>query len=159
MRWIIFFSNFDGRISRKTFWLTSIALVATQFVVALLAVFLAVEFSLNDWIIEVLVLTFIYPKFVIDVKRGHDRNISLWIIGAVYAMAIARELLIHFGWLQRLPGQSAFSPAAIVSFAVTILVGIVSIALLIELGFRRGTPGSNRYGPDPLALASSPLRT
>jgi uncharacterized membrane protein YhaH (DUF805 family) len=33
------------------------------------------------------------------------------------------------------------------------ITGIVSLALLIELGFRRGTPGPNRYGPDPLAKA------
>ena len=33
------------------------------------------------------------------------------------------------------------------------LAGIGSrfIALLVELGFRRGTPGPNQYGPDPLA--------
>jgi uncharacterized membrane protein YhaH (DUF805 family) len=33
------------------------------------------------------------------------------------------------------------------------LVAIISVALLIELGFRRGTPGPNRFGSDPLAKA------
>jgi uncharacterized membrane protein YhaH (DUF805 family) len=28
---------------------------------------------------------------------------------------------------------------------------VLGLALLIELGFRRGTIGPNRYGPDPLA--------
>jgi uncharacterized membrane protein YhaH (DUF805 family) len=36
-------------------------------------------------------------------------------------------------------------------FVFIFVVGIVSLALLIELGFRRGTRGSNRFGPDPLA--------
>ena len=33
-----------------------------------------------------------------------------------------------------------------------IFVGIVSLAFFVELGFRRGTIGPNRYGPDPLEL-------
>jgi uncharacterized membrane protein YhaH (DUF805 family) len=37
------------------------------------------------------------------------------------------------------------------------VVGIVSLALLIELGFRRGTRGSNRFGPDPLAKTCAAL--
>jgi len=29
-------------------------------------------------------------------------------------------------------------------------VGLVTIVMLIKLGFRRATRGSNKYGPDPL---------
>jgi uncharacterized membrane protein YhaH (DUF805 family) len=29
-------------------------------------------------------------------------------------------------------------------------VGLVTIVMLIELSFRRGTRGPNKYGPDPL---------
>jgi uncharacterized membrane protein YhaH (DUF805 family) len=28
---------------------------------------------------------------------------------------------------------------------------VLLVALMIELGFRRGTIGPNRYGPDPVA--------
>jgi uncharacterized membrane protein YhaH (DUF805 family) len=31
------------------------------------------------------------------------------------------------------------------------IIFTVSMWFLIELGFFRGTPGPNRYGPDPLA--------
>jgi uncharacterized membrane protein YhaH (DUF805 family) len=27
---------------------------------------------------------------------------------------------------------------------------IVTLAFIVELGFRRGTPGDNQYGPDPI---------
>jgi len=30
---------------------------------------------------------------------------------------------------------------------------VLLLALIVELGFRRGTPGPNQYGPDPLAKA------
>jgi hypothetical protein len=46
-----------------------------------------------------------------------------------------------------------FSPANLILFAYIMVAGIVSLALLIELCFRRGTKGPNRYGPDPLAKA------
>ena len=35
--------------------------------------------------------------------------------------------------------------------AILVPFGVFGIALLIELGFRRGTVGPNQYGPDPLA--------
>jgi uncharacterized membrane protein YhaH (DUF805 family) len=28
---------------------------------------------------------------------------------------------------------------------------VLALALIIELGFRKGTTGPNQYGPDPLA--------
>ena len=41
-----------------------------------------------------------------------------------------------------------------------LLIGLVPIVgglwLLVELGFFRGTPGPNRFGPDPLAAEVSP---
>jgi len=96
---------------------------------------------------------FLYAKFVIAVKRAHDRNIPLWIIAGLYAAAIAREVLIYFGWLQRHPWTQLFSTKGFVSFVITILVGVVGLALLVELGFRKGKPGPNRFGPDPLMRA------
>jgi uncharacterized membrane protein YhaH (DUF805 family) len=100
--------------------------------------------------VVLILLAFAYPKFVIDVKRGHDRNIRMWIIGAVYAATIARSILIEFGWLVELPDQNVMSPINVASFLAALVVGIVALALLIELGFRKGTPGPNQYGPDPL---------
>ena len=42
---------------------------------------------------------------------------------------------------------------SILSMVVTIPFLVLLLALIIELGFRKGTPGPNRYGPDPLAKA------
>jgi hypothetical protein len=56
----------------------------------------------------------------------------------------------------RLPTRlnlNAFSSANLLSFAHIMVAGIMILALLIELCFRRGTKGPSRYGPDPLAKA------
>jgi uncharacterized membrane protein YhaH (DUF805 family) len=100
--------------------------------------------------IEIIIVAFIYPKFMIDVKRGHDRN-PMWVIGTVYAIAIARAALVKLGWLVTLPDQNVMTPINVISFLMSMLLGIAGLALLVELGFRKGRAGPNQYGPDPLA--------
>jgi uncharacterized membrane protein YhaH (DUF805 family) len=155
MKWFYFFRSLDGRISRQGFWLwmfgTAAVSLVIAFVIALAAVLFAPPSFFDGWRGDLFGLTFLYPQFVIFVKRGHDRNIPLWVIGACYALAAVHELLIRFGWLVSWPEQNAFSPLHLSSYIVIMFVGIFWLALLIELGFRRGTVGPNQFGPDPLA--------
>ena len=63
------------------------------------------------------------------------------------------DVLDFFGLLPTQINLNVFSSANVFVFAYTMITGIVSLALLIELCFRRGTSGPNRYGPDPLVKA------
>jgi uncharacterized membrane protein YhaH (DUF805 family) len=36
-----------------------------------------------------------------------------------------------------------------VEILLVLATGIVTIAFIVDLGFRSGTPGPNRYGPEP----------
>ncbi|MNU10754.1 hypothetical protein D3C72_2580940 [compost metagenome] len=36
-----------------------------------------------------------------------------------------------------------------------LLLGIFGIYMLVQLGFLKGTPGPNSYGPDPLGYAAA----
>jgi len=164
MRWIYFFGNFDSRIGRKTFWLTSIAIFAAELVLAFIGALIIALLS-GDWEakagdrwIDAVYLIFLYPQFIVDVKRGHDRNIPIWVIGVFYAALVADYFLVEFGWLVELPNQNVTSSVNVVSFMVTILLGIFALAFLVELGFRKGTTGPNRYGPDPLGPQILPPR-
>jgi len=129
----------------------SISVIAIEVFIILISVFLVVALSIGDWWIEIIIVAFIYPKFMIDVKRGHDRNIPMWVIGTVYAIAIARAVLVKLGWLVTLPDQNVMTPINVISFLMSMLLGIAGLALLVELGFRKGRAGPNQYGPDPLA--------
>ena len=91
-------------------------------------------------------------------KRGHDRNIPIWVLGVFYAALAAHYFLVEFGWLTELPNQNVTSSVNVVSFIVAILLGIFGLAFLVELGFRKGTTGPNRYGPDPLGSQTLPPR-
>jgi uncharacterized membrane protein YhaH (DUF805 family) len=154
MKWLYFFGNLDGRISRRTFWLAMIVVFVVAVLLATIADMIGSELvnvSAGDLMGDVVLLVFVYPQFVIAVKRGHDRNIATWVIGACYAVIAIADGLDLFGLLKTRVNQNVFSSAGIISFAVMFVVGIIALALLIELGLRRGTQGANRYGPDPLA--------
>jgi uncharacterized membrane protein YhaH (DUF805 family) len=156
MEWISFFGNFDGRISRKTFWLTGIVVFIIQFLIAVVAAVAAEAMAsetAGDTAMDIVLFVFLYPQFVISVKRGHDRNISTWVIGVAYVLLALFDVLRFAGWLRTPLNQNTFSSANLMSFAFILIVGVVSLALLVELGFRRGTVGPNSYGPDPLAKA------
>jgi uncharacterized membrane protein YhaH (DUF805 family) len=164
MKWIYFFGSFDGRIGRKTFWLMSIAIFAAELVAGFVGALMIALLS-GDWEakagdrwIDAVYLIFLYPQFIVDVKRGHDRNIPTWVMGVFYAALVAHYFLVKFGWLTELPNQNVTSSINVASFIVVILLGIFGLAFLVELGFRKGTTGPNRYGPDPLGPQLLPPR-
>jgi uncharacterized membrane protein YhaH (DUF805 family) len=86
-----------------------------------------------------------YPEFAVFAKRGHDRNVPTWIPGLLFAGAVVLNVLALFD----LMGPSD-NPSTLF-YVVGIPVGVAALILLIDFGFRRGTLGPNRYGPDPLA--------
>lgn len=157
MKWLAFFGSFDGRIGRKTFWLTSLAVAGAGIVVAFLAVLVAFLLSATPraagTVLDLVSYVILYPQLVITVKRGHDRNIATSVISTCYALIVGREVLVSLGWLVAFPDQHSATTKGVASFLAAMVVAIIGIALLIELGFRRGTRGPNQFGPDPLVKA------
>ncbi len=90
-------------------------------------------------------LAFTYPEFAVAAKRSHDRNLPLWLLAVFFAANAVLDLLTVLGWAGTSDEPSMLSLVIAVPFTV------FGLALLVELGFRRGTKGANPYGPDPLA--------
>jgi uncharacterized membrane protein YhaH (DUF805 family) len=151
-----FFCNLRGRIGRKTFWIASIIVVVVELVMATVATAITQKFvneTASHTAADVVMFLFLFPQFVIAVKRAHDRNISTWIVSVWLVLLAITDVLDLFDWLPTRINLNIFSPENLLLYAYTMIAGIVSLALLIELGFRRGTSGPNRYGPDPLVKA------
>jgi uncharacterized membrane protein YhaH (DUF805 family) len=140
MDWAYLLNGFHGRISRQTFWMA----MGAVFIVNILA-WLVAEQIQGDRLGAIVDLAFTYPEFAIAVKRAHDRNLPVWLIVAFFAANAALDLLDVLGWSGGADNVSMLALVIGVPFLVFLL------ALLIELGFRRGTIGPNQYGPDPLA--------
>jgi uncharacterized membrane protein YhaH (DUF805 family) len=133
MDWKHLFLSFEGRISRKPFWLSLLALIIIEWI---LIIVLSLVFGMSMmggmdpgmdpeavtsaamtamipmWI---LLFLFFYPALAIYTKRWHDHGTDgVW------------------------------------SFIMFIPI-IGAIWLIVECGFLRGTEGPNLYGDDPLA--------
>ena len=142
MNWLFLFNNFHGRIGRQAFWL---ALILT--IVAQLAVQAITDQLQGDRLSAIVDLAFTYPQFAVTIKRAHDRNMPNWVLIAFFAANAFLDLLVVLD----LAGTN--EDPNLLSLAVAVPLTVIGLALLVELGFRKGTEGPNQYGPDPLAGA------
>ena len=140
MDWVYLLSSFDGRISRKTFWIAMGAVTIAELFGHLLA-----EQIQGDRLSAIVDLAFTYPEFAIAVKRGHDRNMPLWLLIAFFGAGAVLDLLT----VLELTGTE--DDPSLLSLLIALPFTVLGLALLVELGFRKGTTGPNQHGPDPLA--------
>jgi uncharacterized membrane protein YhaH (DUF805 family) len=139
MDWVHLFTSFEGRITRRPFWIA-------------LAIFVVIDIAMSltipgDRLSAALDLVLTYPQFAVCAKRGHDRNTPIWVVGLFFAISATFDLLLLAGFVT-LDDLKSKPPTFAVVFAIPFFV--LALALIIDLGFRRGTVGPNRYGPDPL---------
>ncbi|HEY2242938.1 MAG: DUF805 domain-containing protein [Xanthobacteraceae bacterium] len=140
MDWAYLLNSFEGRISRKTFWIGMAVLVSAEILGHLVAQTLQ-----GDRLSAIVDLAFTYPEFAIAAKRAHDRDLPIWILIIFFGGGAMLDLLT----VLQLTGSDE-QPSAL-SLVIAVPFTVLLVALLIELGFRRGTIGPNQYGPDPVA--------
>jgi uncharacterized membrane protein YhaH (DUF805 family) len=146
------YTGFEGRISRRQFWVATILLVIVA--VAILMVSLAVAgerdymaIRLNGFVIT---LVFLYPALAVWVKRLHDRNRP----GTMVIVFLVPWLLHQIMNLIGITGDpTAFNSLDVLFFGINLVIGLWFV---IDLGLLRGTPGPNKYGPDPLTTSGVP---
>jgi uncharacterized membrane protein YhaH (DUF805 family) len=145
MNWLYLFNSFHGRIGRQAFWF---ALILT--IVAQLAGQAIADQLQGDRLSAIVDLVFTYPQFAVTIKRAHDRNMPDWVLIAFFAANAFLDLLVVLD----LAGTNEHPN--LLSLAVAIPLTVVGVALLVELGLRKGTEGPNQYGPDPLQTPAPP---
>ena len=138
MDWIYLFTSLNGRISRQTFWIGFAFLAAAELANSSLAYVIESE---RLRAIPDLALT--YLEFALATKRANDRNLPPWVVALFFGINTALDLFVLF--------TGSFDPESPIAEIITLPFAILGVILLIELGFRRGTEGPNRFGPDPLA--------
>ncbi len=158
------FTSFNGRISRKGFWLGFLAMVAVAVVAGVVMLQIspvaAVGMSsvASDGIMVMLVqlavaaaITYFWSAVL--VKRLHDRGKSAmpWAIVFIAPGVLMQAMSIFkIGYsAEELAGTQIMVPG-IGATVVTLLTVAVGLWAIIELGFLKGTPGDNAYGPNPL---------
>jgi len=104
----------------------------------------------KDWRIAgfISVVVLLYPLLAISIKRLHDLNLSGWWC----LPGLAPHYVLQFTSLMGL--GDLHSPTLLFE-VLDWADAAVSLVWLIVVGFIRGTAGPNRYGLDPLAVASA----
>jgi uncharacterized membrane protein YhaH (DUF805 family) len=139
MDWQYLLNSFDGRIARKTFWIAFLTVTAIEIVCHVFAY--RIEGERLSAIVD---LAFTYPEFAIAAKRAQDRNMPAWVVGIFFAIGVLLDLVTVLGLSGTIENPNPLLVAISLPFT------IFGLALLADLGFRPGTKGPNRFGPDPL---------
>lgn len=154
--WTLFF-GFRGRINRAKYWLALLILFTADVVLSLLGFAFGKGITLQIVSYAVNFAIFV-STIALGIKRLHDRDRSAWWLLLFY---IGPFLVGITGWLLLWATAGSFGDVRVVSLFMLRLCLMGGIALAIwgqvEIGFRRGTTGYNRFGADPLAKRPRPL--
>jgi uncharacterized membrane protein YhaH (DUF805 family) len=140
--------SFQGRLNRKPYWMTILAITVIVLVLIVLALVMFGErdFWAGGALLAVLVIIYIpliWIGLAIGAKRLHDRDKSAWWLLLFYlAPSVLSAAANH-------AGDVGLIILHLASFAITVWA-------FVELGCLRGTVGPNRYGLDPLMPAMVP---
>jgi uncharacterized membrane protein YhaH (DUF805 family) len=142
------YAGFRGRARRAEYWWF------TLFYVLLAVAALVVDFVLGtiDMLAGlglaggILTIVLFLPSIAVTVRRLHDVNYSgLWLLG-YYALLIA--VLVYAGMDMELVRTGAVAPIYVLAGALMLFATSAWLLVLLVL---KGTNGTNRFGPDPLA--------
>ena len=168
MDWKFLFLSLKGRIRRWHWWIGTIIVILLNYAISIPLLWLlggdpnyywndampTKEVSLADTLAFLATLHF---SLSVDIKRIHDRGRSAYLLVPVYLFSLGLFLSESFSWNPIMVWVLAYEqgeklPFNLIVFIVTFSLLLLYILwLLFELGFRKGTSGESKYGPDPLA--------
>ena len=139
------FFSLKGRATRLEFWRVQLVCVAVSALALALASWVTLWGGWLGAIPLVVIALLLLLSIATSLRRLHDRGKGVWWLilfnGVPFAAACVAQALIERGSLGLLAGA-------------LLLLGAISLNLWgwIEIGFRRGHPGPNRFGDDPSAV-------
>lgn len=171
MDWKYLFLRFDGRISRKPFWIGAIILAVAGIALSFLVLGAVLGGIVNGgdispeaalaysrfvcWGNIAVFLILAWPAAALMIKRRHDRDSAGYDVWAYLGLSLFSQLLGAFSIdyavvTDPATGITSVAPgffSGTIGFAVL----LVAIYLVVVCGVLKGTAGPNSYGPDPLA--------
>jgi uncharacterized membrane protein YhaH (DUF805 family) len=153
------YADFTGRAPRAEFWWFVLAAI----IVRIIAMIIDNIISINVWsvygpVTVLVALALLVPSIAVTVRRLHDTGRSGWWILLPIGAAC---LMLVFGGAAMIGGAAAGGAAGMIAGAgLMMLFGLLAIIadiVLIVFCALPGTPGDNRYGPNPYGAAGDPV--
>lgn len=148
------YTSSEGRIGRQSYWIGIVGFIVVGLVISLIiGALFGLLSTVGQVLLFILQIIFIYPSYCLMAKRFQDRDKP-----ATFAW-IGIGLGVLVGFLNMLGlTRGDFGQPNWLGWICNIALLIVGIWFLIELGFLRGTIGSNEYGPDPVEEPARAIR-
>lgn len=171
------YTSTQGRISRKSWWLGIVGIVIVNLIItflifpfvglggpsaqaimdassdpAALNALMSGSMQAAGWGSLILFVIFAYPMYALHIKRRHDKDnsgLDVIIYLALLALTFLSQALGFAYTVTDMNGIPMPTPTMVFSILGLVML-VYSIYMLVVLGFLRGTPGPNQYGPDPL---------
>lgn len=151
------YTTTDGRIARKQWWLGLVGLIIASIVLSLLLGLVGLSGN-SGWGQLIGYVILFYPGWCIGIKRRQDRGndaLDFKILMGVSGLLTLVQAL-GIGVTMTDLGNGVMAPMPDMWLSVLLgLLGLFGIYMLVQLGFLKGTPGANSYGPDSLGYAAA----
>jgi uncharacterized membrane protein YhaH (DUF805 family) len=140
----------SGRINRAKYWRSFLIYIFAGLLAAVI-LFTAAGIAAPLFIIMVVIVLIPWLLWGVSftTERLHDRDKSAWWLVVFYLVPGVLGQLGKTAWLAGTADTVLHYVLALAGFALTIWG-------FVEIGFLRGTAGSNTYGPDPLIRTKRP---
>lgn len=150
------FADFNGRARRKEYWFFVLFNAIITIVLEIIDFIVFVSHFGNFWILSTIYgLAVFIPGLAVTVRRLHDTNRSGWwlllpILTSVFYIITVSVFIAQTG----MRGEPSTGAALVMGIgAILLFASFITIFVFTLLD---GTPGPNRYGPDPKTLPEPP---
>jgi uncharacterized membrane protein YhaH (DUF805 family) len=138
--------GFQGRVGRGQFWLVLLLWTSTFLVATVLGILFTSSLDALFSAALILYILLVIRFVPVGVKRLHDRNKRGWWL--VLFLGLPTAILL----LSPLVGEEEATSELPLWLLIVQYIGLATLLwALVELGFIRGTIGTNPHGPDPVA--------
>ncbi|MET0438133.1 MAG: DUF805 domain-containing protein [Devosia sp.] len=148
----------EGRIGRQQWWIGGLVMIVIALVGSLVLNLIAFgNFAILSWLYLLLNLALLWPTYNLGMKRRHDRDNDGMDLKIFLGVSVLLNLLAAtaIGYTITDVGNGLMLPQPPFWLtALNLLFGIFAIYLFVQLGFLKGTTGSNSYGADPVGAAA-----
>jgi uncharacterized membrane protein YhaH (DUF805 family) len=143
------YADFSGRAPRAEYWWYALALLVVYIVISIVESIV----GLNNMVLGVygplsllVALGTIVPGIAVSVRRLHDTNRSAWWLLLMVPYLISAIFMVE---TMASGSMAGFGAAGILG-----IVGLVCCIVFLVFMVLPGTPGDNRYGPNPYGVVA-----
>ena len=155
------YADFSGRAPRSEYWWYVLALLVANVVLGILEGIVGIHhmiFGMYGPLTALLFLGTIVPSLAVGARRLHDTDRTGWwllmpIVPYVLAFVLGGAAMV--GGAAAGVGAGAGAMAGLGLAAIFLFLGFICAIVLLVFMVLPGTPGDNRYGPNPLSESAA----